>query len=532
MNKKILYTIFCCVGIILVLLFIAFRNQSGFSATPRSNNQTNRATVAELPEAKSMPIVDLKDGDTYNLTAEVVKKTIGNSEIRMLAYNGSIPGPLIRVPKDSEITLRFTNKIDVPTTIHSHGVRLANEFDGVPGVTQKEIKPGQSFTYKIKFTDEGVYWYHPHIREDYAQELGLYGNYVVIPDDPNYWSPVDRTEYLFIDDLYLENGQAPFDPKIATHALMGRFGNVMLVNGETDYTLQVQKSYVVRLFFTNSANTRVFNIRIPGAEMKFVGGDNGKYERETFTDLVLLGPSERATVDVFFPKAGSYALQHVTPDKTYPLATIIADNIEKENSFVKEFRTLRENKDTIASIDPFREYFTKAPDKSLTLSIQMKQMMGAGNNMHSMRGGSAMPNNMMRMGDVQKIEWEDDMGMVNANSTKDTLVWQIKDDMIGKTNTGIDWKFKVGDKVKVKIFNDSKSMHPMQHPIHFHGQRFLVLSTNGVANKNLVWKDTTLIQTGDTVEVLVDMSNPGIWMVHCHISEHLEAGMMMKFDVT
>ncbi|MEK7623874.1 MAG: multicopper oxidase domain-containing protein, partial [Patescibacteria group bacterium] len=221
--------------------------------------------LAYLPEAKQMQIVDLKDGDTYDLTAEVVKKKIGNREIRMLAYNGSIPGPLIRAPKGTEITLRFTNKIDVPTTIHSHGVRLANEFDGVPDVTQKEIKPGDSFTYKIKFPDEGVYWYHPHIREDYTQELGMYGNYVVAPDNPNYYSPVDRAEYLFLDDIYLENGQTPFDKAIATHALMGRFGNVMLVNGEIDYRLQVNKNDVVRLFFTNSANTRVFNIRIPGA---------------------------------------------------------------------------------------------------------------------------------------------------------------------------------------------------------------------------------------------------------------------------
>ncbi len=487
--------------------------------------------LAYLPEAKQMQIVDLKDGDTYDLTAEVVKKKIGNREIRMLAYNGSIPGPLIRAPKGTEITLRFTNKIDVPTTIHSHGVRLANEFDGVPDVTQKEIKPGDSFTYKIKFPDEGVYWYHPHIREDYTQELGMYGNYVVAPDNPNYYSPVDRAEYLFLDDIYLENGQTPFDKAIATHALMGRFGNVMLVNGEIDYRLQVNKNDVVRLFFTNSANTRVFNIRIPGAEMKLVGGDNGKYERETFSDTILLGPSERAAVDVYFSDAGEYRLEHATPDKTYTLGTITSDDVEKETSFVKEFQTLRENKDTIASIDPFRDDFTRAPDKSITLGIKMKQMMGAGSGMHMMHGGSAMSDSMMNMGDVEKIEWEDDMDMMNANSTKDTLVWQIKDNATGNINEDIDWRFAVGDKVKVKIFNDPKSLHPMQHPIHFHGQRFLVLSTNGVQNDNLVWKDTTLIQTGDTVEVLVDMSNPGRWMAHCHISEHLEAGMMLGFRV-
>ena len=529
MNKKIFFIIFCSLALILTFFLFAFRYQGRSSVT--SSIYTTKTDIATLPEAKPMMIVDLKNGDTYDMIASVVKKKIGNTDIRMLAYDGSIPGPVIRAPKGAEITLRFTNKIDVPTTIHSHGVRLANEFDGVPDVTQKEIKPDGSFTYQIKFPDEGVYWYHPHIREDYAQELGLYGNYVVTPDDPDYWSPADRTEYLFLDDLYLENGQTPFDLTIATHALMGRFGNVMLVNGETDYRLGVMQGDVVRLFFTNSANTRVFNIRIPDAEMKLVGGDNGKYEKETFTDSILLGPSERAAVDVFFSKAGDYQMLHVTPDKTYPFGVITASAWAKAVSYATQFKTLRANKDTVASIDPFREYFTKVPDKSTTLSIQLKSMMRGGSAMHSMRGGSAMPDNMMQMGQVKKIEWEDDMGMMNQNSTKETLTWQIKDNATDKTNMDIDWQFKVGDKVKIKIFNDPKSMHPMQHPVHFHGQRFLVLSTNGITNTNLVWKDPALIQTGDTVEVLADMSNPGRWMAHCHVSEHLEAGMMMEFEV-
>ena len=128
-----------------------------------------------LTEATSAQVVNLKNGETYNLTASIVKKSIAGNEVKMLAYNGSIPGPVIKVPKGAEVTINFTNNTDVPTTIHSHGVRVDNTFDGVPDVTQKEVGVGQSFSYKIKFPDEGVYWYHPHIREDYAQELGLNG---------------------------------------------------------------------------------------------------------------------------------------------------------------------------------------------------------------------------------------------------------------------------------------------------------------------------------------------------------------------
>ena len=95
----------------------------------------------------------------------------------------------------------------------------------------------------------------------------------------------------------------------------------------------------------------------------------------------------------------------------------------------------------------------------------------------------------------------------------------------------IDWSFNQGDVVKIRIFNDPDSMHPMQHPIHFHGQRFVVLSRDGVVNNNFQWKDTTLIPTGQTIDILVEMSNPGTWMTHCHIAEHLHAGMMFGFKV-
>ena len=110
-----------------------------------------------------------------------------------------------------------------------------------------------------------------------------------------------------------------------------------------------------------------------------------------------------------------------------------------------------------------------------------------------------------------------------------TNVWGKKP--IKKTGNDIDWTFKKGDKIKVEVYNDPNSMHSMQHPIHFHGQRFLVLSRNGAKNNSLVWKDTELVRVGEKMEILIDMSNPGNWMAHCHISEHLESGMMLNFKV-
>ncbi|TSC71133.1 MAG: Multicopper oxidase [Parcubacteria group bacterium Gr01-1014_49] len=498
-----------------------------------------------LQEARATKVVELRDGDTYDLTASIVRKAIAGNELKMLAYNGSIPGPVLKILKGAEITINFTNDTDVPTTIHSHGVRLDNAFDGVPGVTQKEVGIGESSSYKIRFPDAGIYWYHPHLREDYAQESGLSGNYIVVSDNPNYWSPVNEEVPLMVDDILIENGKiAPFGP-VADHTLMGRFGNVMLANGADDYSLSVMQGEVIRFYITNAANTRVFNLAIPGAKMKLVGGDSGKYERESFADSVLLGPSERAIIEVLFDAAGTYTLQHTTPQMTYTMGTIRVSSEKAAPSYKSQFLTLRTNSDTIASIDPFRQYFDKKNDKSIALTVDMGGMGMSGS--HQMPGGQMMSNGGMMMGgnDNEKIEWEDSMAMMNAMTDANTIKWKIVDQETGKAmgrasadgaqhdseKSGVDWQFKVGDTVKVRIYNDPNSAHPMQHPIHFHGQRFLILSTNGVRNTNMVWKDTTLVQKGDTVEILIAMENPGIWMAHCHIAEHLESGMMFNFRV-
>ena len=190
-------------------------------------------TVAleKLSAAQAPIVVELKHGDTFDLTAGFVQKKLGNRSYRMLAYNGSIPGPLIKAEQGAEVTINFKNNTDIETTVHSHGIRLDNQFDGVPEVTQEVIKPGQSYTYKVKFPDAGMYWYHPHVREDYAQELGLYGNYLVVPSDANYWSPVNREVALFLDDILIASGKINLSRQGADHTLMGRYGNVMLVNG-------------------------------------------------------------------------------------------------------------------------------------------------------------------------------------------------------------------------------------------------------------------------------------------------------------
>jgi len=273
--------------------------------------------VEGLPEASRPAELKLAEGEVLDLRLSPVVKRLGDETVRMLAYNGSIPGPTVRVRQGSEIVVQVTNDGDLDTTVHWHGLRLENRYDGVPHETQLPIPVGGSFTYRLKFPDAGLYWYHPHIREDYGQELGLYGNIVVDPAEPDYWPPVHREIVLTLDDLLLEDGKiAPFSRSETNYAAMGRFGNVLLIGGQADLSLTATAGEVVRLYLTDTANTRVFNVQLPGARMKRVGGDSGRVEREEFVEAVLLAPSERAVVDVLFDQPGQLALEHRTPDRT------------------------------------------------------------------------------------------------------------------------------------------------------------------------------------------------------------------------
>ena len=123
------------------------------------------------------------------------------------------------------------------------------------------------------------------------------------------------------------------------------------------------------------------------------------------------------------------------------------------------------------------------------------------------------------------------MPRMNWVTTADQVRWILRDLDTGLENTNIRWSFTLGDLVKIRLRNDRAAVHAMQHPVHIHGQRFLVLSQDGVPNDNLVWKDTMLLPVGSTADVLLEVSNPGRWMLHCHIAEHLESGMKLVFDV-
>ena len=159
-----------------------------------------------LPEAGTTELVELADGDEFELDIIPVKKQIGDATVRMLTYNGSVPGPTLKVPQGATITVHVTNHGDLEATVHWHGLRLENLYDGTHD-TQAPIPVGETFTYQVHVPDAGAYWYHPHIREDYGQELGLYGNILVTPSEADYWPPANRELPVTLDDILIEEGQ-------------------------------------------------------------------------------------------------------------------------------------------------------------------------------------------------------------------------------------------------------------------------------------------------------------------------------------
>jgi FtsP/CotA-like multicopper oxidase with cupredoxin domain len=334
-----------------------------------------------------------------------------------------------------------------------------------------------------------------------------------------------------LDDFLIgERGVVPYGREHATHALMGRFGNLLLVNGEPRYRLAVRRGEVVRFFLTNASNTRTFNVSFEGMRLKVVGSDAGLFEREERVESVVLAPAERYIVEGRFERPGAVAITNRVQGvnrvtgafftEVDTLGAVVVSRAPAARDHGPAFTRLRENGRVVAELAPYRARAADPPARSLRLTLRADGLpFGL---VQALRLDTAY---------VSPVEWSGTMPMMDWLSTAREVTWVLRDETTGAENMDIAWTFRRGEVVKVRVVNDRHTLHPMAHPIHVHGQRFLALAVDGVPNENLAWKDTFLLPAASTADILLELSTPGRWMLHCHIAEHLEAGMHMVFDV-
>jgi FtsP/CotA-like multicopper oxidase with cupredoxin domain len=347
----------------------------------------------------------------------------------------------------------------------------------------------------------------------------------------DWYSPANSEQVLMLGDILMQaDTLIPFGKDGPDFALMGRVGNVLLVNGEPQYHIAAHRGEVVRFYLTNVSSSRTWNLSFGGARIKVLASDVSRFEREAFVPSVVMAPAERYIVEVRFDRPGNYALvnkvqaiNHYRGEfeaESDTVGMVMVDDTPATPEYAEAFDSLRRYDSVTREIDRYRPLFGKPPDKSLTLTVRTTGLPLATVQFMTIDTAYYAP-----------VEWVDGMPDMNWLSTSGQVEWILRDDATGKENGAIDWHVRRGSVVKLRIFNDPKSFHPMQHPIHLHGQRMLVVARDGMPTKNLVWKDTVLIPVGSTVDLLIDASNPGDWMLHCHIAEHLGAGMMMVMHV-
>ena len=415
-----------------------------------------------------------------NLEARVAKVEIAEGRtVDAWTYDGGLPGPLIRLKVGDRLIVHFTNNLPAPTTVHWHGVRVPIEMDGVPGISQPEVKSGQSFTYDFIVPDAGLFWYHPHVLSAMQVGNGLTGALLV--EDPAESVPVADQLVLVLSDITVgdDGSLTPPDWGGTGGMAFGREGNIVLVNGRSNATLVARAGAPQRWRVVNTAKSRYFQVSVgEGDAFTKIGGGGGLQEYPTNHETLVLAPGDRADVIV-------------TP-RAKPGAEITVLNLLYNRGYgTFEFRPIEEMfKISMADLPEY----TKSPLPQVRRAIEPLKKEGA------------TP--------VQ----------LDLNLTQDPRDRKFEYNINGKPY----WKAtpmtaKLGETQLWTVNNTT----PWSHPLHIHGFFFQVADKNGDPVHPIEWKDTVNVPFKESIRLLVRFDDrPGQWMVHCHILDHADGGLM------
>jgi FtsP/CotA-like multicopper oxidase with cupredoxin domain len=422
------------------------------------------------PDAKTVEV---------DLTARIADVAVDSQHtVRAWTYDGGIPGPLIRAHVGDRVIVHFANDLPQPTTIHWHGVRVPIDMDGVPDVSQPEVKRGETFTYDFVVRDAGLYWYHPHVMSAAQVGFGLYGALLV--EDPADGVDVADQLTLVLSDIGFDRHGVldSADSGGSAGMVFGREGAYVLANGKLLPTLRARAGAPQRWRIVNAARSRFFLLDLEGQPFYVIGGDGGLQERPETTDLLLITPGER--VDVIVTPTGPSG----------GTLTLRADLYNRGYGSV--------------------EY--RIPEDVLTIAFSDEPSLPK-HNMPALHRDIAAPS--------------------LAGATRVDVVLTLPPaGSDGKSEFHVNgvpfWKARpflaqVGEKQIWTVKNDTKWAHPM----HLHGFFFLPLDEQLQPIRPMAWKDTLNVPIDGTIRfVVVFDERPGMWMFHCHILDHADGGLM------
>ena len=420
-----------------------------------------------------------------------------HAETRVWGYDGSVPGPTLRVRQGDTLHVRFENGLPQPSSIHWHGLRLDNAMDGVAGLTQPPVPPGGSFDYSFTAPDAGTFWYHPHFRSWEQMARGLYGALIVEEPAP---PAVDRDLVLMFDDWRIDEAGQVDEASLgsmmdASHA--GRLGNWLTVNGRSRPEIAVAKGERLRLRLVNAANSRILSLAFEDHLVQVIAIDGqpvAPYPAEH--GVVVLAPAQRVDLIV---DAG------LDPgSRTAILAVSARDRLESAYLAYDRARVRRES----PSAAPIR-----LPDNPLPKRLDLD---GAKVVDLVMEGGA-----MGRMGAATFRGRR--LGI--RELAQQGMIWAFNG-VAGRTDTPL-LEVPRGRTVAIDMINDTGWPHAM----HLHGHHFRVVWRNGKVTPGEPWRDTVLLDRGEKARIAFVADNPGKWLFHCHMLEHQAAGMSTWISV-
>jgi FtsP/CotA-like multicopper oxidase with cupredoxin domain len=467
---------------------------------------TRRTFLSVAASAAALTVVPLPRAAiaaTTNITLTPAPATLpvmpNQPDTAVWAYNGSLPGPVLRLKQNDRLRAVLKNNLKQDTTIHWHGIRLPNAMDGVPGLTQKPVKPGASFTYDFACQDAGTFWYHPHAGNPEQVGRGLYG--LLIVDEPN--PPmVDRDVAWVLSDFRLDK-DAQITPDFGnafdlTHA--GRLGNVALNNGRLVQPFGVTAGERIRLRLVNTANARIFDLRFADHAPWIVALDGHPLDEPIklgSEDRVTLGPGMRADLIVDLNNE---------PGKRY---SVFDRDMQGREHRLTDFAYADAPAKASATKDPPKLAANPVTEPDLQKAERLPLVLGGGMGVPyelQVDGGQTL--DMRQAWDKHRMAWS-----LNGQAMAD------HSDHLGHNTL---FSLKRGRSYLIDVSNDTS----WPHPIHLHGHVFRVLTQPGKP-----WRDTVLLQPGEKTQLALVADNPGHWMLHCHILEHQAAGMMATFSV-